>query len=378
VSVRPRASLLIGVLIAVSACTGSGSTAAPSTASSAAPTTAATSGASPSDAAPSAAAGAFTYKDGVLQPLADGFPNKPIVMLNGDDPGSDDGIYIRELQAILKSVSPVALEVSDKPGPQFGMWTMTAEMNDTEDGKAGYQPAVAAFTGGALDLITSPVKRDLGLELKDINPVIATEKVPFVIATRADAPWQTWQEFVDYGKANPSKVKYLARVGSQLDIAASRLFAESGITVTKIAGGSTTEIGTALGAGAGDVAALLPGTALPHFQAGKERILLVIGDQAPAPWTDAATTTSIGLKDEPWGTVRGFIVPAAVPEEHRLWLAELFRKATESDAYKQRNQAVPGLAVVNYDKQQVLDTMQNALTFGEPVIRELKLAWDQQ
>ena len=367
----------IGVAIIVAACSGSTGTPAPSADTATPPQTAAASDAPPGG---STDPNAFTpvYAAGKLQPLADGFPNKPITMLNGDDPGSDDGIYIRELQAILKDVSPVPLEVQDIPGPQFGMWTMAQEMSSTEDGKQGYRPAVTAFTGGALDLVTSPVTRDLGLELKDINPVIATERVPFVIVTRGDAPWNTWQEFVDYAKANPGSVKYLARVGSQLDIAASRLFSEVGITVNKIAGGSTTEIGTAIGASAGDVAALLPGTALPHFQAGKAKVMLVIGDAAPDPWTDAATTMSIGLPDEPWGTVRGFDVPTETPESHRLWLAELFRKATESQQYQDRNQAVPGLQVIDYDKAKILETMQNALTFGEPLIRELKLAWDQQ
>ena len=366
---------VMGAAIIIAACSGSATTPAPSAAAATpAPTTAA------SEAAASSDSGAFTpvYKDGKLQPLADGFPSKPITMLNGDDPGSDDGIYIRELQAILKDVSPVPLEVQDIPGPQFGMWTMAQEMVSTDDGKQGYRPSVTAFTGGALDLIVSPVTRDLGLDLKAINPVIATERVPFVLVTRGDAPWNSWQEFVDYAKANPGKAKYLARVGSQLDIAASRLFAGAGMTVNKIAGGSTTEIGTAIGAGAGDVAALLPGTALPHFQAGKAKIMLVIGDTAPDPWTDAATTTSIGLPDEPWGTVRGFDVPSETPEAHRLWLAELFRKATESQQYLDRNKAVPGLQVINYDKAKILETMQNALTFGEPIIRELKLAWDQQ
>ncbi|MBI2755959.1 MAG: hypothetical protein HYX52_04525 [Chloroflexi bacterium] len=324
---------------------------------------------------------AFTavYKGDVLQPLPDGFPTKPITLLNGDDPGSDDGIYIRQMQSILKANSPVAIEVLDKPGPQFGMWTMTQAMNSSDDGKQGYQPSVAAFTGGALDLVTSPVTRDLGLQIKDINPVIGTEKVPFVVATRADAPWKTWQEFVDASKARPGEIKYLARVGSQLDIALSRLIQKSGLTVNKIPGGSTTEIATALGASAGDVAAILPGTALPHFQAGKIRILLVIGDTPPpAPWTDAPTTKTIGLPNEPWGTVRGFIVPTSTPEAHRLWLAELFRKGTQSPTYQQRTQAVPGLTVVNFEKDQLSQVMQNALDFGTPIVRELKLGWDQR
>ena len=33
------------------------------------------------------------WKDGVLQPLPDGFPNRAITIVNVDDPGTRDGIY---------------------------------------------------------------------------------------------------------------------------------------------------------------------------------------------------------------------------------------------------------------------------------------------
>ena len=35
------------------------------------------------------------FVKGVLQPLADGFPNKAITLIVVDDPGSRDGIYAR-------------------------------------------------------------------------------------------------------------------------------------------------------------------------------------------------------------------------------------------------------------------------------------------
>lgn len=55
------------------------------------------------------------WKDGVLQPLADGFPNQPITLINVDDAGTNSGIYVRALQEAIKDMSPVEIRISDEP-----------------------------------------------------------------------------------------------------------------------------------------------------------------------------------------------------------------------------------------------------------------------
>ena len=59
----------------------------------------------------SASAQSGEFVKGVLQPLKDGFPNRPITLINADEAGSNDGIYGRVLQAALKGISPVDIIV---------------------------------------------------------------------------------------------------------------------------------------------------------------------------------------------------------------------------------------------------------------------------
>jgi tripartite-type tricarboxylate transporter receptor subunit TctC len=320
----------------------------------------------------------FKFKGTVLQPLPDGFPKQPITLLGMDVPSSDDGIYARTMQEALSKISPVTIKVQDRVNPTFGSWTGMQYMQSSKEGKEGYIDMVASFTGAAPDLVQSPITKNLGYTLKDANPVSATESVPFTFVVRGDGPWKTYQDFVADAKAHPGQLKYAANPGSQTDLAMARLMQHDGWTAKKLAVGSSTKVDTTLGAGAADFGMSLPGAALPHTQAGKIRVLLVIGDTAPAPWQDATTTKAIGMPDEPWGSLRGFWVPPEVPAAHREWLAELFRKAAQTPEYKKRETTLPGLVFVDENHDKVVQVMQQTLTYAEPLLRQLHLAWDQQ
>src|ERR1700754_3701772 len=118
------------------------------------------SSASGGSGAPSAAPWTPVYQDGKLQPLPDGFPNKPITILNGDEAGSSDGIYARTMQKALTNISPVDVEVLDKPAGSGGNWASLKYLQGRPDGKDGYEVQVMAYTGASLDFIADTVAKD--------------------------------------------------------------------------------------------------------------------------------------------------------------------------------------------------------------------------
>lgn len=378
---KKSAAFLSVVMLAAVAC--SGTTTSPSVA----PTTAASSTApsvapssSASEPAPSASESQFTYVDGKLQPLADGFPNHALSLLNGDEAGSDDGIYARNMQAILSKYAPVPVEVLDRPGASYGMFTMAQFMQESQAGKDGYMPSVTAFIGGSLDVLTTPIERDLGLTLADINPVAATELVPWLVIMRADAPWQTFEEMVAFGKANPNTVKYTLTSGSGTSIATLSLIKQLGLTVkTIVQSGGSTVTATAVAAGAADFTTSVAAIAKVHADAGKVRIVLAFGDKKlNAPYDKIPNTKDIGIPNLPWGTIRGFVVGKETPDLHRAWLAELFGKAAADPAYAQRLTTIPGATATTMDHDQLVAAMNKTIADSEPIIRDLGLAWDQQ
>lgn len=330
---------------------------------------------------PAAAAGDWepTYDGDVLQPLDDGFPDQPITLLNADEPGSDDGLYARTIQQALNDISPVDIQVQDRPSPTYGTWEALDWIGNQPGGDEGYINLVAAMTGGPLDLLMVPITDELGITKDDINPVIATETSPFVLASRTGAPWEDYEGMVAYAKDHPGELRYAARLGSQLDIAMERLMAEGDWEAEKLPVGDLDEAATVLGAGEADFSMLLPGIAKTHSDANRLVVLLAVGDNVPDAFSDTAVSTSdIGMPDEPWGSVRGFMIPADVSDAHRAWLYELFRAATDTDVYAQRVSNLPGGELVTLDHDAVMKIVNNTLDFADPVLRDLGLHVDQQ
>lgn len=319
------------------------------------------------------------YVDGVLQPLPDGFPNDQITLINPDEPGHDDGLYVRAIQNALEGISPVSIAVRDEGYPTFGTWAGIQTLQDEPGGNDGYLLLVTAMTGSGMDLLTEPITEEFGLDLDDLNPVIATEQTPFVLMSRADAPWSTYEEMVEAAKEDPGSMRYMAAVGSQLDIAMTRLMSEGGWSAHKIPAGGSAEAGTIIAAGEADITMLTPSVARAHLETERAKVLLIISGEETAPegYPDATTTAAIGLPDEPWGSLRGFVGSPELPELHKAWLFELIKAASEQDVYKDRLAQLPGSQAVTVDGDEAETAIRDALKFAEPIIRELGLHYEQ-
>ena len=136
------------------------------------------------------------FENGKLLPLADGFPDRPITLVNVDDPGTRDGIYARSLQEALRDISPVEVLVSDEPAPSFGTFYAVQDIQDREGGNDGYYPIILTIPGSSADILVEPITEETGLTLDDLNLVVGTERIPYVLIQKKDAPWgKTWRRW---------------------------------------------------------------------------------------------------------------------------------------------------------------------------------------
>lgn len=317
-----------------------------------------------------------------LAPLADGFPERPIVLLNTDDPGSPDGIYARTLQEILNDgISPQRINVLDRPSTSFGTWEAIKFAEEEPGGDTGHALVVHTVPAAALDLLTVDLESELGLGLDDLNVAITTEEVPYVVISRTDAPWgSSFEQMVAYAKEHPGELRYLSReVGSAADITMTWLFDKLGIEVEKIIGGSMQEIGIAVAAGEVDVALVFAEVALTHFQNERVEVLLMTGDNAIEPWKDKPVMTDVvDAKDVLWGRVIGLAVPPGVSAEHREWLHELVRRATEDPRYKERGATLPGRVLRIRGHEDAAKLATAVYELADPIVRGLNLHHEQQ
>ena len=118
------------------------------------------------------------FENGKLLPLADGFPDRPITLVNVDDPGTRDGIYARSLQEALRDISPGEVLVSDEPAPSFGTFYAVQDIQDREGGNDGYYLIILTIPGSSADILVEPVTEETGLTLDDLNLVVGTERIP--------------------------------------------------------------------------------------------------------------------------------------------------------------------------------------------------------
>jgi tripartite-type tricarboxylate transporter receptor subunit TctC len=324
------------------------------------------------------------YKDGVLQPLPDGFPSQDIMIINPDEAGSRDGLYARHWAQAMEKFSPVKLTVTDRPdfGSLFGTWSALDDMERDKAGKEGYMVVVAQIVGAAQDLLSTDVTATLGSQLDDYNFVIGTEQVPHVLAQRKNPPWGStnFMDMVNYVKAHPGEVTYVCRgPGDGLDLT-WKAYSEAlgGLKFREVCGEDRQQMTSIVGAGEGDITYNTPGEVLVGVQAGKMDVIFV-GGAAPVakdvPWAGVPNGATILGPDDPWKFPAGFAVAKDVPDLHRQWLYELFQNGIKDPELIKARSTVPGILLFDkpLDHDQSRAAAEANLEAIKPMLQDLNM-----
>jgi tripartite-type tricarboxylate transporter receptor subunit TctC len=169
--------------------------------------------------------------------------------------------------------------------------------------------------------------------LTDVTDIITICKYNFGLAVRADAPWKTYEDVIAYARKNPGKFTYTCiGVGVTQHLTMEQIAKKEGIEWTLVPFKSTGEcITAALG---GHVDAVVQGSVdlLPHIQAGKLKLLLVLNDSR---WPDIPDVPQIREKGYNFHAFSyiSFYGPKGLPEPIRQKLEDVFRKAMKDPSY---------------------------------------------
>jgi tripartite-type tricarboxylate transporter receptor subunit TctC len=135
-----------------------------------------------------------------LAPLASGFPSQPIVLIVIDEPGSTDSVFASQIAEAASQISPQPVVVEHRVDfTNFGTWEGIAWIKDQgEIASQGYITYVLTIPDAMVDMAAIDIQSMTGMTTDDLNPVIATERVPFFLIQRSDAPWgDTLESFVE-------------------------------------------------------------------------------------------------------------------------------------------------------------------------------------
>ena len=238
--------------------------------------------------------------------LAQQYPSKPVKLVVAYPPGGSSDLMARVFAAKLTDMWGQQVLVENKPGAAGAIGTEYAARLPAD----GYSFMIANLGPIAVNPLLSNVPYNVE---KDFAPVSQISQGPNVLVVRADAPFKSLKDIIDYGKANPGKLSY----GTSGPGSVSHLSGEMLKNITKI---QATEVPYKGGVDA--IKDLLGGQfnfifsdtlpAMAHVRAGKLRALCITGTEkfellADQPSCQAAAP---GLVAVNWW---GVVMPAGTP-----------------------------------------------------------------
>ena len=166
--------------------------------------------------------------------------------------------------------------------------------------------------------------------LQDLDALCLAVSLPIIIVVQGESPWKTMQEFVEYMKQNPGKVRVsttgVGGVG-HFNHEVIRLETKTDSTMIPYKGASPAL--TALLGGHVEASILSAGLVTPHMKTGKLRALVSSIKHPEFP--TVPTLTELGYKRDIVSVRNAFYGPVGLPEPVRSVLASAMEKSTKSE-----------------------------------------------
>ena len=256
--------------------------------------------------------------------FAAGYPDRPVQFILPHPAGSVADITLRMAGDELEKIFGQRIIVLNKPGAGTVLGADAAVRSK----KDGY----TLFYGGASPTIYAPITNPEVVHYdpaRDLEPLGFHFFLPTVIGVRADAPWKTLAEFLDYAKKNPGKIRMTSiGVGSSTHFAIEVFQSMTGAKFTHVPyEGGETVVTAVLG---GHAEAAMDGfqKLKPHVDAGRMRILLI--DPKMASYPNLPSPKELGYKQNLPASWFGFWNPAGIPEEIKKALVPAIEKAVKA------------------------------------------------
>ena len=251
------------------------------------------------------------------------YPDKPVTFVVGYAPGGTADVSVRMLADRMQKHlgQPIVIQNKGGAGGIIGLESVLRAAPD------GY----TVFAGAPFVAVSSSYflkKKPLSLEdMEMVGGYMPQERCLFV---PADAPYTTWEEFVDYVKKNPGAISIGSGASQWSTDLLKAIAHKEGLNYNLVMYKSGGEASSDFFGG--HIQAVELGVGTPVYQAareGKARLIIDLAADTVPFFEDTPTLLSKGY---PWAvyTEYGFSVPKGTPEPVRATL-EAALKATMED-----------------------------------------------
>ena len=235
------------------------------------------------------------------------YPEKPLRLIVGFSAGGPTDLPARYIADKLGTAlgQRVIVENRTGAGGQIATQDVLSKPRD------GYSLLLCTHFEG----INLAIYKNAAYTLADIAPVTQISLYYYAAAVANSVPVKTWEEFVAFAKANPGKLNYgMTGRGSAQEILALELGKLTGIEMT----------GIAYKGGADVMNDLIPGRlqfyvsptlgVLPHYKAGRLRLIAVTSPERLAAAPEIPTLVEKGLPFVRYGWL-GVCAGGGTPEQ---------------------------------------------------------------
>ena len=246
------------------------------------------------------------------------YPSSPATMIVAWAPGGVADTVARALAESTRSHFGQPIVVQDIPGAggAQGAYQLIASKPD------GY---TMIFTTASL--VTQPHFENVPYKaLEDFIPVLQVSAYPVLMVVRADSPFNTYKELVDYAKKNPRVLNYsTAGFGSINHLIVEELSMLGGFKMTHVPFKALAEGVTALLGGHIKVAIASPVDIMSHLPEGRVKALGIAMRERYKEMPNIPTFKEMGFdaKGQGW---YGIAVPKGTPDVIVKKLHDSFKK----------------------------------------------------
>jgi tripartite-type tricarboxylate transporter receptor subunit TctC len=254
------------------------------------------------------------------------FPNRPVTLVVPWPAGGSTDIGMRALASATEKHLGQPIVIENKPGAGGTIGPANMAANARPDGYTVAQLPITVFR--------MPFIQKTSFDpTKDFTYIIHITGYTFGVVVKADAPWKTFQELIDYARANPGKINYgTPGAGTSLHITMEQIAKQQGVKWTQVPFKGAAESMNALLGGHIDVVSDSTGWA-GSVNSGAARLLVTWGSERTKNWPTVPTLKETGINmvsNSPFGIggPKG-MDPAVVKALH-----DAFRKGMEEQSYK--------------------------------------------
>lgn len=217
---------------------------------------------------------------------AQDYPNRPIKLIVPFPPGGATDTQLRALAIAASKHLGQPIVVENRPGASGTIGPAMV--------------ATAAPDGYTLTQLHTGVFRQPHMARTSFDPrtdftyIMGISAYTFGVVVRADAPWKTFREYMDYAKANPGKLTYVTHsVGSPMFFVMETLAEKQGVQFLHVATKGNAENNSLLLGG--HVMSSADGAAwAPYVNSGQFRLLVTWGEKRTRQWPNVPTLLELG------------------------------------------------------------------------------------